>query len=75
MQVLSSDRVSSYMFDDSLYVREEKDGRVVFKLMPEHYGFRNRPLLISLDLISDKKMMYRVFVGDFVDCEEILGII
>jgi hypothetical protein len=74
LQVLSTDKVSSYVFEETKYIREEKDGRIVFKLKPGNEG-RNRPTIISVQLDSEPKMMYRLFCDDFIDSEEILGLI
>ena len=74
MQVLNIDKCSSYIFDDTRYTCEEKDGRIVYKLIPGN-ECRNRPLIISLQLDCKPKLMYRLFSDDFIDHEEILGVI
>lgn len=71
------DKNSQYSFLDNMYTKEEKDGRLVFKLKPE-FTHRNRPIIISLCLnpvAGNPKMMYRLFTDDYIDSEEILGVI
>lgn len=74
MQILHADGCSSYMVDESRYTQEEKDGRVVLKLKPGN-ECRNRPLVISLLMTQSPKLMYRLFSDDFIDHEEILGVV
>lgn len=71
------DRNSQYVFDETKYTKEEKDDRIVYKLKPE-FASRNRPIIISLCLkpiMDNPKMMYRLFSDDYIDSEEILGMI
>ena len=71
------DKNSQYVFDETKYTKEEKDGRTVYKLKPE-FAHKNRPIIISLCLkpvMGAPKMMYRLFTDDYIDSEEILGVI
>jgi hypothetical protein len=73
MTEVKCDGNSYYGWSDKNYFPPEtKDGRIVYKIRPE-FILRNRPNIISLDLVSLPHMMYRLFSNDYIDSEEILG--